>query len=160
MRVLLVEDDSSTAKAIELSLASEGIICDTTELGEADHSQLVLNLRGGDRIRTDAVTAVLELLESRYQLAEIALFHRTKLSATAMLERAVAELTAAYVDPAAYSATLGKNNVNIADMSLARDKETGKALTLLTLDTAPSEAVIAELEKIEGISRIHVVAVQ
>lgn len=34
MRVLLVEDDPSTAKAIELSLASEGIICDTTQLGE------------------------------------------------------------------------------------------------------------------------------
>ncbi len=34
MRVLLVEDDLSTAKAIELSLASEGIICDSTELGE------------------------------------------------------------------------------------------------------------------------------
>jgi two-component system cell cycle response regulator CtrA len=34
MRVLLVEDDPSTAKAIELSLASEGIICDTSELGE------------------------------------------------------------------------------------------------------------------------------
>jgi two-component system cell cycle response regulator CtrA len=34
MRVLLVEDDPSTAKAIELSLASEGIICDTTDLGE------------------------------------------------------------------------------------------------------------------------------
>ena len=34
MRLLLVEDDPSTAKAIELSLASEGIICDTTELGE------------------------------------------------------------------------------------------------------------------------------
>ena len=34
MRVLLVEDDQSTAKASELSLASEGIICDTTELGE------------------------------------------------------------------------------------------------------------------------------
>ena len=34
MRVLLVEDDPSTAKAIELSLASEGIICDSTELGE------------------------------------------------------------------------------------------------------------------------------
>jgi D-3-phosphoglycerate dehydrogenase len=61
---------------------------------------------------------------------------------------------------AAYSATLGQNKVNIADMSLARDKESGKALTLLTLDSVPSEAVIAELEKIEGISRIHVVAVQ
>jgi D-3-phosphoglycerate dehydrogenase / 2-oxoglutarate reductase len=60
---------------------------------------------------------------------------------------------------AAYSATLGKNQVNIADMSLARDKEGGKALTLLTLDSTPSPAVIAELEKIEGISRIYCVAV-
>src|ERR1700734_1526320 len=34
MRVLLVEDDSSTAKEIELSLSSEGIICDATPLGE------------------------------------------------------------------------------------------------------------------------------
>src|SRR6201992_1509850 len=34
MRVLLVEDDASPAKAIELSIASEGIICDTTDLGE------------------------------------------------------------------------------------------------------------------------------
>jgi two-component system cell cycle response regulator CtrA len=34
MRVLLVEDDSSTARAIELALASEGIICDVAELGE------------------------------------------------------------------------------------------------------------------------------
>ena len=34
MRVLLVEDDPSTARSIELALASEGIICDTSELGE------------------------------------------------------------------------------------------------------------------------------
>src|ERR1700742_4052201 len=34
MRVLLVEDDTSTARAIELALASEGIICDTASLGE------------------------------------------------------------------------------------------------------------------------------
>lgn len=34
MRVLLVEDDSSTARSIELALASEGIICDIAELGE------------------------------------------------------------------------------------------------------------------------------
>jgi D-3-phosphoglycerate dehydrogenase len=60
---------------------------------------------------------------------------------------------------AAYSATLGKNHVNIADMSLSRDKESGKALTLLTLDTTPSTEVIAELEKIQGISKVHCVAV-
>jgi two-component system cell cycle response regulator CtrA len=34
MRALLVEDDASTARSIELALASEGIICDVAELGE------------------------------------------------------------------------------------------------------------------------------
>jgi D-3-phosphoglycerate dehydrogenase len=60
---------------------------------------------------------------------------------------------------AAYSATLGKNNVNIADMSLSRDKVSGKAFTLLTLDSTPSVEVLAELEKIQGISKVHCVAV-
>lgn len=60
---------------------------------------------------------------------------------------------------AAYSTALGKNQVNIADMSLSRDREGGMALTLLTLDSTPSDAVIVELERIEGISRIHCVAV-
>ncbi len=60
---------------------------------------------------------------------------------------------------AAYSAALGKAGVNIADMSLSRNKEGGTALTLLTLDSAPPAEVITELEKIEGIQRIHCVAV-
>src|SRR3954463_13957041 len=34
MRVLVVEDDSATAKSIELMLKSEGFVCDTTSLGE------------------------------------------------------------------------------------------------------------------------------
>jgi len=34
MRVLLVEDDTATAKSIEMMLRSEGYICDTTDLGE------------------------------------------------------------------------------------------------------------------------------
>ena len=34
MRVLLVEDDSSTAKSIELMLKNEGFIVDSTDLGE------------------------------------------------------------------------------------------------------------------------------
>ena len=34
MRVLLIEDDTSTAKAIERMLASEGFVCDLTDLGE------------------------------------------------------------------------------------------------------------------------------
>jgi two-component system, cell cycle response regulator CtrA len=34
MRVLLVEDDTTTAKSIELMLKSEGFVVDTTNLGE------------------------------------------------------------------------------------------------------------------------------
>ena len=43
-------------------------------------------------MRADAVTAIFELLESRYQLGEVALSHRTKLTASAMLERFIAEI--------------------------------------------------------------------
>ena len=34
MRILLVEDDTATAKSIEMMLRSEGYVCDTTDLGE------------------------------------------------------------------------------------------------------------------------------
>ncbi len=34
MRVLLIEDDTSTARSIEVALAAEGIICDSAEVGE------------------------------------------------------------------------------------------------------------------------------
>ncbi len=34
MRVLLIEDDPSTARSIELALAAEGIVCDTTTMGQ------------------------------------------------------------------------------------------------------------------------------
>ncbi len=34
MRVLIVEDDSATARQIEVVLKKEGFVCDTTDLGE------------------------------------------------------------------------------------------------------------------------------
>jgi two-component system cell cycle response regulator CtrA len=34
MRVLLVEDDTATAKSVEMMLKSEGYVCDCTDLGE------------------------------------------------------------------------------------------------------------------------------
>ena len=34
MRVLLVEDDTATAKSVEMMLKSEGYVCDSTDLGE------------------------------------------------------------------------------------------------------------------------------
>jgi uncharacterized protein len=62
-------------------------------------SVVAVNLRSRDAVRTDAVTLILDLLESRYQLSEVALFHRTKLNAAAMLERAIAEVVDATPAP-------------------------------------------------------------
>jgi len=52
---------------------------------------------------------------------------------------------------------LGRNNVNIASMSLGRDTAGGMALTVLSLDTVPSQAVLDELKKDHDISNVKVV---
>ena len=57
-------------------------------------SRLVLELdtKTPGQIRPDVLSGVLELLENRYRLWEIALLHKTKTCASAMLERALVEL--------------------------------------------------------------------
>jgi D-3-phosphoglycerate dehydrogenase len=52
---------------------------------------------------------------------------------------------------------MSKHNINIAGMSLSRDECGGKALTVLTLDSVPSAAVLAELQKDPDISDVSVV---
>src|SRR5258708_20712480 len=51
----------------------------------------VINVGGGERIRHDAHTDILELLTARYKLAETVLFHRTKLALTGLLDRCLLE---------------------------------------------------------------------
>jgi len=41
---------------------------------------------------------------------------------------------------------MGKHGINIASMSLGRDKQGGKALTVLNLDSAPTDTVLAEIK--------------
>ncbi|QNA84939.1 hypothetical protein G4G27_13740 [Sphingomonas sp. So64.6b] len=52
------------------------------------------NVGPSAKIRTDGISAILGLLERRYELAEMVLYHRTKLAAGAMLGRALYELWA------------------------------------------------------------------
>src|SRR5260370_41315804 len=54
--------------------------------------KFVISLGRRPKIRTDAISNILDLLEWRYSLAETVLFHRTKLAAAAMLDRALYEL--------------------------------------------------------------------
>ncbi len=51
---------------------------------------------------------------------------------------------------------MGKHKINIAGMSLGRDKEGGKALTVLNLDSAPSEAVLSEIKADKDILDVKV----
>jgi D-3-phosphoglycerate dehydrogenase len=51
---------------------------------------------------------------------------------------------------------MGKNGINIASMSLGRDKEGGTALTVLNLDSAPSEKVLAEVRQDKDIVDVKV----
>lgn len=48
------------------------------------------------RVRTDALTLILDLLEARYKLTETVLFHRTKLSVIALLDRVLLEVRELY----------------------------------------------------------------
>ena len=52
---------------------------------------------------------------------------------------------------------LAKHKVNIASMSLSRDTVGGLALTVLSLDSAPPQAVLDELKKDTDISNVKVV---
>ena len=53
------------------------------------HDRFVVSLGNASKFRSDGVTAIIDLLESRYELAEAVIFHRTKMAATAMMERAL-----------------------------------------------------------------------
>src|SRR5712691_4705697 len=52
---------------------------------------------------------------------------------------------------------LGNHGVNIATMSLSRNQAGGTALTVLNLDTAPSEALLTKIRASEDIHSAHVV---
>jgi D-3-phosphoglycerate dehydrogenase len=52
---------------------------------------------------------------------------------------------------------LGKHKVNIASMSLGRDTAGGRALTVLSLDSEPPQAMLDELKKDADISNVKVV---
>jgi D-3-phosphoglycerate dehydrogenase len=51
---------------------------------------------------------------------------------------------------------MGKYNVNIANMSLGRDKAGGKALTVLNLDSVPPPELLDEIQKDPNISNVRV----
>jgi hypothetical protein len=81
-------------------------------LEEPKEPCFVINVGGGERIRHDALTDILELLNARYKLAETVLFHRTKLALTGLLDRCLMEIGELY------------KYAGLADTKLIEDLET------------------------------------
>jgi HD superfamily phosphohydrolase len=80
--------DDRLLQYMEIRRGSEGMVSDLPQATD----KFVISLGRRPKIRTDAVSNILDLLEWRYSLAETVLFHRTKLAAAAMLDRALYEL--------------------------------------------------------------------
>jgi len=59
-------------------------------------AQFFINVGASSKIRHDALTDILELLNARYKLAETVLFHRTKLALTGLLDRCIMEISSLY----------------------------------------------------------------
>ncbi len=55
--------------------------------------------------------------------------------------------------------TLGTHGLNIANLSLARNKSLGNALNVISLDTAPSADIIAELSAAPGILSVTAIEI-
>lgn len=66
-----------------------------TAVGNGE-AQFFINVRASSKIRHDALTDILELLNARYKLAETVLFHRTKLALTGLLDRCILEIEELY----------------------------------------------------------------
>lgn len=71
---------------------SQGGSSDALQPSPSPDDRFVIALGRETKIRTDGVSAILSLLEWRYELAEAVLFHRTKVASGAMLDRALFEL--------------------------------------------------------------------
>jgi hypothetical protein len=91
---------------------------DNENTSPSPNDRFVIALGQSPKIRTDGVSAILELLEWRYQLAETVLFHRTKLSAAAMLDRALFELWEDETDDKIIDAVLELSDEQLIDESI------------------------------------------
>ena len=81
--------------------------------------KFVVNGGNDGNIRHDALTCIMELLDYRYKLTETVLFHRTKLSFIALLDRCLLEIRNLFemcgVDSQKFENILENNLINASD---------------------------------------------
>ena len=105
--------------------------------------RFVINIGSGERIRHDALTSILELLEARYELAETVLYHRGKLSITALLDRCLLEVGHLYQIAGVHRHLLHKT----LEDSLLKGSDESLPDVLRSLTTGGSDKQAARLIK-------------
>lgn len=53
---------------------------------------------------------------------------------------------------------LGKNNINIANMQVARKEAGGEAVTIISVDTCVAADVIKQISNFSGVNKVKYVA--
>jgi HD superfamily phosphohydrolase len=66
------------------------------QIAGGHESKFIINVGQLDKVRHDALTNILDLLQARYKLAETVIFHRTKLALIGVLDRCMLELRSLY----------------------------------------------------------------
>jgi HD superfamily phosphohydrolase len=84
---------------------------------DSNAEKLVVSLGHRERPKRDSISAILGLLESRYNLFESVLFHPTKCAASAMLERALLEIWAAAEKNGGYQGWLSELEEKLLECS-------------------------------------------
>ncbi|MGZ5437057.1 MAG: HD domain-containing protein [Pyrinomonadaceae bacterium] len=112
----------------------------------------VIMIGNRPKLRTDGISAILSLLESRYELAEAVLFHRTKMNATAMLERALTLCVpqSTLEKSPSNQTTKSSKNVNEKETDREVDPESMKQTLEKWLIENPEEVLLPALLKGEG----------
>ncbi|MCY3813875.1 MAG: HD domain-containing protein [Gammaproteobacteria bacterium] len=81
---------------MEARMRNEGPDASDHDRPKSTGLDFLINIGSGEKIRHDALTSILQLLEARYELAETVLFHRAKLAITALLDRCLLEIEKFY----------------------------------------------------------------
>lgn len=114
---LAIEDRVFQYMEIQEGARSEG------EPAPRRADRFVVALGEGTKIRRDGVSAILGLLERRYELAETVLYHKTKLAAGAVLDRALFEITDRSEESDLIEAVLCLSDEQLVDYAIKRAAE-------------------------------------
>lgn len=90
------------------------------------NDRYVISLGGRSKIRSDGVSSILGLLEWRYELAEAVLYHRTKVAAGAMLDRALFSLWGSTSEDDLVDKFLQVSDDQLLELALSEAKALGE----------------------------------